>query len=306
MYNYIVTPLQLGFTSVVAYLPNLLIICLILLCCNYILKFFKMIFTGIEKGKFNFEGFYPEWSYPTYQIVKFLIFAMTLVFIYPYMPGANSPIFQGVSVLVGLLFSFGSTSAIANIIAGISLTYTRAFAIGDRVKVGDNIGDVLEKTLLVTRIRTIKNVDISIPNSTIFNSPIINYSRAMKETNLILHTTITIGYDVPWRKVHELLIEAALATDGILKEPKPFVFQESLDDFAVSYQINAYTDKPNAMASIYSYLHQNIQDYFNEAAVEIMSPHYSALRDGNKLTMPQDSITTEAEVGAFNVKITNK
>ena len=304
--NYIVTPLQLGFTSFVAYLPNLLIICLILLCCNYILKFFKMIFTGIEKGKFNFEGFYPEWSYPTYQIVKFLIFAMTLVFIYPYMPGANSPIFQGVSVLVGLLFSFGSTSAISNIIAGISLTYTRAFAIGDRVKVGDNIGDVLEKTLLVTRIRTIKNVDISIPNSTIFNSPIINYSRAMKETNLILHTTITIGYDVPWRKVHELLIEAALAADGILKEPKPFVFQESLDDFAVSYQINAYTDKPNAMASIYSYLHQNIQDYFNEAAVEIMSPHYSALRDGNKLTMPQDSITTEAEVGAFNVKITNK
>ena len=231
---------------------------------------------------------------------------MSAVIIYPYMPGANSPIFQGVSVLVGLLFSFGSTSAIANIIAGISLTYTRAFAIGDRVKVGDNIGDVLEKTLLVTRIRTIKNVDISIPNSTIFNSPIINYSRAMKETNLILHTTITIGYDVPWRKVHELLIEAALATDGILKEPKPFVFQESLDDFAVSYQINAYTDKPNAMASIYSYLHQNIQDYFNEAAVEIMSPHYSALRDGNKLTMPQDSITTEAEVGAFNVKITNK
>jgi small-conductance mechanosensitive channel len=166
----------------------------------------------------------------------------------------------------------------------------RAFRIGDRVRISDTVGDVIEKTLLVTRVRTIKNEDITIPNAMILNSHIVNYSAVIDQSGLILHTGVTIGYDAPWRKVHELLIRAALNTKHILKEPAPFVLQTSLNDFYVSYEINAYTDKPSEMAVIYSELHQNIQDSFNAEGVEIMSPHYSSLRDGNHTTIPAENL----------------
>jgi small-conductance mechanosensitive channel len=145
---------------------------------------------------------------------------------------------------------------------------------------------VLERTLLVTRIRTIKNAVVTIPNGMVLNNEIINYNAPMLEEGLILNTTVTIGYDVPWRKVHDLLIQAALATRDILSDPKPFVLQTSLDDYYVSYELNAYTHAPERMAMIYSELHQNIQDWFNKASVEIMSPGYTAYRDGDQATIP--------------------
>lgn len=182
------------------------------------------------------------------------------------------------------------------------LTYIRAFKLGDRVKVGDTIGDVLESNLLITRVRTIKNVDITVPNSMMLGSHISNFSSSSKDTGLILHTTVTIGYDAPWRQVHELLISAALATENILEQPKPFVLQTSLDDFYVSYQINAYTDKPSIMARTYSLLHQNIQEKFNEGGVEIMSPHYSSLRDGNQTTIPESYLPDSYIPPSFRVK----
>jgi small-conductance mechanosensitive channel len=161
------------------------------------------------------------------------------------------------------------------------------------VKIADTVGDVKERTLFVTRIRTIKNVDITIPNGMVLSSHIINYSSSAKKTGLILHTTVTIGYDVPWPKVQELLIEAALATPHIQKKPKPFVFQTSLDNFYVSYEINAYTDAPNQMAYTYSELHKNIQDKFNQAGIEILSPVYEAMRDGSQTTIPNTNNSEE-------------
>jgi small-conductance mechanosensitive channel len=165
------------------------------------------------------------------------------------------------------------------------LTYTRGLRIGDRVKIGATTGDVVERTMLVTRIRTIKNVVVSIPNSMVLNNEIVNYSALTGRDGLILNTTVTIGYDVPWRKVYDLLIRAALATRDIQRSPQPFVLQTSLDDYYVSYELNAYTSDPKRMALIYSELHQNIQDCFNKADVEIMSPAYTAYREGNQSTI---------------------
>lgn len=198
--------------------------------------------------------------------------------------------FPGVSIFLGVLVSLGSSGAVANTVAGVILTYTRAFRIGDRVQITDTTGDIVGKTLFVTRVRTIKNVVITIPNATVLNSHVINFSAAESDNEsspLILHTTITLGYDLPWRKVHEVLIRSALTTQYILPEPAPFVLQKSLDDFYVSYELNACTKQPGRMALIYSELHQNIQDNCIMAGIEILSPHYRAVRDGNPITIPE-------------------
>lgn len=300
--DYAIKPLSSASGAFIESLPDFLIIAIIVIFSRYMLKLIRFFFAEVKKGTVEISGFYKEWSDPTYKIVRFLVLILTIISVFPYVPGSHSPIFQGISVLLGVLFSLGSSSAISNIIAGISLTYTRAFVVGDRIKVGDNIGDVLEKSLLVTRIRTIKNVDVSIPNSLILNSPIENFSGSSAETNLILHTQVTIGYDAPWLQVHKLLLDAAAATPNVLADPSPFVFQISLDDFYVTYQINAHTDKPNAMAKTYSDLHQNIQNVFNAANVEIMSPHFTAIRNGNKITVPAENLPDDYVAPAFEVK----
>jgi small-conductance mechanosensitive channel len=232
------------------------------------------------------SGFHADWAMPTYSIVRFILYAFMFVLIFPYLPGSDSNIFRGVSVFLGLLISLGSSSVIANMMAGLVITYMRPFKIGDRIKIGEISGDVLEKTLLVTRIKTVKNEIVTIPNSSILTGNTTNYTVLSKAEGLIIHTTLTIGYDVPWNNVHEALIEAALKTKMILKNPKPFVLQTSLDDFYVSYQLNAFINKPVKQALIYSNLHQHIQDVFNEKGIEILSPHYRAERDGNMSTIP--------------------
>ncbi|WLT39209.1 mechanosensitive ion channel family protein [Synechocystis sp. B12] len=226
---------------------------------------------------------------------------------FPYLPGFDSPAFRGISVFLGLLLSLGSTSAITNVIGGIILIYTRAFRIGDHIQVGDVIGDIIEKNFLVIRICTPTNQIITIPNSSLLISNVTNYSISSRELNkyLILQTTITLGYDVPWQKVYQTLIEAALNTEHILKSPVPFVLQTSLDNFYVSYQLNAYTNQPNLMVIIYSELHQNMQDKCNEVGIEILSPSFTALRDGNTSTMPENYLPSDyvAPPFGFNLRI---
>ena len=225
-----------------------------------------------------------------------------LVVIFPYLPGSDSAVFKGVSVFVGVLFTFGSAGALSNIVAGLVMTYMRAFKIGDRVKIGEVTGDIIEKTILVTRIRTIQNEIISIPNSTVMATHTMNYSTDVPLNGLIIHTTVTIGFDAPWRQVHQLLIDSALDTPMIDKTPLPYVYQLSLDDFYVSYRINAYTHEPNKQAAIYSALHASIQDQFNKAGVEIMSPHYKALRDGNTVAIPPDYLSKDYISPAFQTQ----
>jgi small-conductance mechanosensitive channel len=274
--------------SALGYLPNLITLVFIVIITRYTLKLLRFFHDGIHSKKIRIAGLHQELTGPTFQLLRFMVFALALVAAYPFLPGSNSPVFRGITIFVGFLLSLGSTSLVTNIVSGIVLTYTRGLRIGDRVKIGGTVGDVLERTLLVTRIRTIKNVVVTIPNGMVLNNEIINYNAPMLEEGLILNTTVTIGYDVPWRRVHDLLIQAALATRDILSDPKPFVLQTSLDDYYVSYELNAYTHAPERMVMIYSELHQNIQDWFNEAGVEIMSPKYTAYRGGDEVTIPAE------------------
>ncbi|HUX95742.1 MAG TPA: mechanosensitive ion channel family protein [Bacteroidales bacterium] len=287
------------------YLPNLFSVFAIYFVMKYAIRFVRYIFTEIELEKLKISGFHADWSMPTYSIVRFLLYAFMFVLIFPYLPGSDSNIFKGVSVFIGVLFSLGSSTAIANMVAGLVITYMRPFKIGDRIKIGDVAGDVVEKTLLVTRLRTIKNEIITIPNSSVLSGNTTNYSSESIDKGLIIHTTVTIGYDVPWKNMHEALIEAASRTDMVLQEPKPFVLQTSLEDFYVAYQINAYTREANKQALIYSNLHQNIQDVCNERGIEILSPHYRAARDGNMTTIPSDYLPGDYKAPGFNVKVSS-
>ncbi|MEY1637921.1 mechanosensitive ion channel family protein [Tenuifilum osseticum] len=306
LFHLIWSPFKGVLVAVWEYLPNLFSILVIYFVMKYVIRFVKYIFHEIESEKLKISGFHADWAMPTYSIVKFLLYAFMFVLIFPYLPGSDSNIFKGVSVFIGVLFSLGSSSAIANMVAGLVITYMRPFKIGDRIKIGDVTGDVVEKTLLVTRVRTIKNEVITIPNSSVLNGNTTNYSSEAREKGLIIHTTVTIGYDVPWKNVHKALIDAALRTDLILDEPKPFVLQTSLDDFYVSYQINAYIREVGKQALIYSNLHQNIQDVFNERGIEILSPHYRAVRDGNMTTIPADYLPNDYKAPNFNVKLDDK
>ena len=303
LFGYILNPVKKIAGGLWRYLPNLITIIVIIIVFRYLLKGIHFLKNEIEKGNLHLPGFYPDWANPTYQIVRVLVVAFMIIVIFPYIPGSDSPVFRGVSVFLGFLFTFGSAGSLSNIMAGLILTYMRLFKLGDRVKIGEVTGDVIEKSLLVTRIRTIKNEIISIPNSTVMSSHTINYSSDAPEKGLIIHTTVTIGYDVPWRDMHQALIDAAAKTDLVLKEPKPFVLQTSLDDFYVSYQINAYIREAGKQATIYSDLHQNIQDVCNERGIEIMSPHYTAARDGNATAIPPDYLPKDYKAPGFNINV---
>lgn len=287
MFAWIVDPAKSIFWAIVNYLPNLFVILIIWIVLKYAIRGLKFLMSEVENGHLRIPGFYPDWSRTTFNILRLLLCAFGFVMIFPYLPGSDSDVFKGVSVFLGVIVSLGSSSAIANLVAGIVITYMRPFKIGEHIKIGDITGDVVEKTPFVTRVKTHKLEIVTIPNSNILSSTVVNYSTMIADSGVIFHTTITIGYDAPWREVHQMMIQAAMRSDYILKDPAPFVLQTSLDDFYVSYQICAYTRNPEKQATIYSELHYNIQDVFNENGVEIASPHYRAQRDGNQTTIPE-------------------
>lgn len=291
--NYIIGPIKMVVKAAINYIPNLFIIIIIWLCIHYLIKGLRYIASEVENEKLKIAGFYPDWAQPTFNIMRFLLYAFMIAMIYPYLPGSQSGVFQGISVFVGLIVSLGSSTVIGNVIAGLVITYMRPYKVGDRIKLNDTTGNVVEKTPFVTRLRTPKNEVVTIPNSFIMSSHTVNYSESARRYGLIIHTTVTIGYDAPWRQVHQLLINAARLTPGVLEHPKPFVLETELSDYYPCYQINAYIKDADNYGPIMSDLHQNIQDIFNEAGVEIMSPHYYAGRDGNASTIPDDYLKTE-------------
>lgn len=298
---YTVTPVKTMIFAFIHYLPNLLTIIVLYFITHYLIRLVRFLAQEVAAGTLAIRNFHPELAIPTFQIIRALLYLFMFIIMFPYLPGSDSNVFKGVTVFIGLLLSFGSSSAVSNMVAGIVLTYMRSFRVGDRVKIGEVYGDVVEKTLLLTRIRTIKNEDITVPNSTILTGHAINYSARAKTEGIIIHTTVSIGYDAPWRQVHELLIRAAKSTPHVLPNPEPFVLQQQLNDFYVSYEINAYTDQPSLIIQIYSELHQHIQDQFNEAGVEIMSPHYSSLRDGNTIAIPKQYRPKEYKAPGFRM-----
>lgn len=295
--NWILTPLRIAFSAIAHYIPNLFTILIIYFIFRSILRAFKYFFYEVKRKNITLRGFHEDWAIPTFNILRFVLYAFMLILIFPYLPGSGSPAFQGVSVFLGILLSLGSSSAITNIVAGLVITYMRPFKVGDRVKIGEVTGDVIEKSMLVTRIKTIKNEDITVPNSMVLSSSTVNYSNHAKQDcdGLIVHYTLTIGYDVSWKEVYALLIQAALKTRYISEQPSPFVLQTSLDDFYISYQINAYTREPNKQAEIYSLLLENIQDTFNAAGIEILSPHYRAIRNGEDLAVPPNFVPKQKD-----------
>jgi len=267
--------------------PNLIFLAILALVTWYALKLIRLFFGGIDTGAITFSGFDAAWARPTYRLVRVAVVAFALVAAYPYIPGSESQAFKGISLLIGVVLSLGSTSLIGNMISGYSMAYRRVFKVGDRVKIGDHIGDVEETKLMVTYLRTTKNELVAVPNSVIVNSDVVNYSTLAQKEGLILHTTVGIGYETSWRQVEAMLIRAAELTPGFLREPKPFVLQKELGDFAVTYEINAYCNEPRAMNRLYTALHANILDVFNEYGVQIMTPAYEGDPEQAKI-VPKD------------------
>jgi len=300
--DYAVTPIRAFGRAFLAYLPKMLFLAVVVAVVYVVIRIVSLFFRQIERGRLLFDAFPAEWAKPTYKIVRALLIAFGGVIAFPYLPASKSPAFTGISVFFGVLVSLASSSALSNMMAGIVLTYTGAFRLGDRVTVAGTFGDIIETSLLATRIRTIKNEEVTIPNGLVLGSAVTNYTREARTRGLILHTTVTISYDAPWRTVHDLLVEAALATPDILPVPKPFVWQTALNDFYVSYEINAYTASPQTLPDTYAALHAHIQDAFFAAGVEIMSPHYTSLRDGNTMAVPEAFRPPDYQARPFRVE----
>ena len=281
-----------------AVIPRLLVIVVIVAVARYIIRLARFFFSAIESGAIKFSGFEAEWSKPTYNIVRGLLIAFAAMVCYPYIPGSRSEAFKGITIFVGVLFSLGSSSLLANIIAGYTMAYRRAFHVGDRIKVGDLMGDVTQIGLMVTHMRSIKNEELVVPNSVILNSNVINYASLAHRQGLILHTAVGIGYETPWRQVEAMLLMAAERTPGLLREPAPFVLQLSLNDFAVTYELNVYCDQPSEMDRLYTELHRYVLDVFNEYGVQIMTPAYVADPPEPKIVQREQWFAKPADTGA--------
>jgi small-conductance mechanosensitive channel len=260
--------------GILHFLPDLAFLVVLYFVVRYLLKLSRLLFKGIQEGGIVIKKFDRDWAMPTYRIFRIFVIIFAVIIAFPYIPGSDSSAFKGISVFIGVLFSLGSSSFISNLIAGYSMIYRGAFKMGDYIKVGDQVGFVEAQEVLVTRMRTVKNEEVIVPNSTMLNSNIVNFSKNAREQGLIIHTVVGIGYETPWRMVDAMLREAADRTEGLLKQPPPYVLQLSLGDFAINYEINAYCDKTSNLALLYTILHQNILDVFNENNVQIMTPAY--------------------------------
>jgi small-conductance mechanosensitive channel len=288
-------------SAVAAYLPNLLVVAAICLVAYYLIRLDGYIFAELRDGRLKSKSFYPEWAEPTAKLVRLLILVVTAIVAFPYLPASDSPAFRGISVFLGVLLSLGSTSSVAHGVAGTILTYMRSFSVGDFVKIGDTVGVVIKRNLLVPRIRTQKQEVVTIPNGSVLGGVVVNYSAEARNNGVVFHTKVSIGYNAPWKEVHDLLVAAGLSTRDVLKDPRPFVLQSSLDDFYVSYELNAFTTHPQNMQFIYSDLHQNIQDRFNEGGIEINSPHHVSIRDGNRIAVPHQYIAKDYQEPGFHI-----
>jgi len=272
--NWVLEPLGTMWTSFATTIPSLIFLAILFLVVRILVKLIHRFFDAVDEGRLVFDRFERAWAIPTYKLVRLLVVAFAVVVAYPYVPGSNSDAFKGVSLFLGVAFSLGSSSFLANMIAGYSMNYRRLFKVGDRVKIGDVNGEVTAVRLQVTHVRTIRNEEVTIPNSVILNAHVVNYSALARSKGLVLMATVGIGYETPWRQVEAMLLEAARRTPGLLPEPAPFIRQQALGDFAVTYALCVYADQPMKMEAIYTDLYRNVLDVFNQYGVQIMTPAY--------------------------------
>lgn len=275
-------------------IPDLVFLTILFFFTRYVLKFGKLVFSSIAERRVQLKNFDAEWAWPTYRIFRMFIVAFALVVAYPYIPGSDTEAFKGITIFLGVIFSLGSSTVISNLIAGYTMTYRRAFRVGDRIRIQDTVGDVMEMRMTGTHVLSLNNEEIVIPNSVVLNSEVVNYTTHARQRGLILPTTVGIGYDVPWRQVESMLKMAAKRTPGVLREPPPFVLQKALRSFDIEYELKIYCDDPLAMEAIYSQLHSNILDVFNEYSVQIMTPAYECDPAEEKVVSKEQWFTAPA------------
>ncbi|MFT3772192.1 MAG: mechanosensitive ion channel [Minicystis sp.] len=284
----LVSAIETFWNAAVAFIPNLLSLVVVFVIARFAARTVQIISTAIEEERLHVASIEPALAAPMRRLLTIVVWLFALVIAVPYLPGSDSKAFQGVSLVVGVLLSLGSSSVVSNLLSGLVLTYTRVYQVGDRIKISDVLGDVVTLGTFTTRVRTIRDEEIVIPNAVVLNGAVTNFSAYARDSGVQVHTQVTIGYDQPWRTVHRLLIQAALATEGIRRLPEPYVLQRALDDFYVRYEICAYTNRPNALHLIEARLCEAIQDNFFREGVEICSPHYESFRDGNRPQIPDE------------------
>ena len=262
--------------TMISWIPGLFVAALIVVVTRWITGLVTAFFTAVEEGRVTMPEALVETANPTRRIANAVLWMLALVMIYPYLPGSNSPVFKGISVFVGLVVSLGGSGVVGQYLSGLVIMYSRALRVGDYVRFAEHEGVVVALGMLSTKLRTNKREEVNIPNNLLVSTTTKNFSRLAGTEGVILYTTITIGYDAPWRQIHAMLIEAARRTPGLHAEPPPFVNQTALSDFYVEYQLNAHLERPEKRIRVLADLHANIQDVFNEHGVQIMSPHYEA------------------------------
>lgn len=286
LFSYVWHPVKDILVKIGNYFPKFIKIIIIFFCFKYLIKGVKYVTNEIAVGNLQISGFYPDWAFPTYYILRFLLYSFMFIMIWPLLPDSETGVFQGVSVFVGLIISLGSTTVIGNLMAGMVLTYMRSFRIGDQIKLNDVVGVVIEKTPFITRIRTPLNEIVAVPNSTVMSSQTINYSMSIEKQAVLVSIDISVGYEIDKQEVKEVLLAAAAEAKGVLANPKAFVLIPKLEDFYCMYQLNAYTKDVKALARVRSNLNECIVDKFNEAGIELLSAHFMAQRDGSEIMMP--------------------
>jgi small-conductance mechanosensitive channel len=268
-------------------LPGLAFLVVLYFVTRALLRFLKSAFEAVQAGTVRFDGFDAEWADPTYKIARLFVVIFALVIAYPYVPGSGSEAFKGLSLLLGVMFSIGSSSIISNLLAGYTMTYRRAFRRGDMVQVGDVIGRVINMRLQVTHLQNMRNEEIIVPNSEILSSTVINFTSLGRTEGLMIVTTVGIGYETPWRQVESLLLIAAGRTAGTRREPAPFVLIPTLGDFCASYQLHVAIEEPTSRLTTLAALNRNVLDVFNEYGVQIMTPAYEGDPETPKV-VPQE------------------
>ena len=304
--SYLGTPAQEVALAIIGYLPNLGYLVVIGALGWLALRLLRYVFDALSTGSLTLRGFRRDWAEPTYKLVRTLLLLFLLMVSFPFLPGAGSQFFQGFSLFVGALITLGSASAIGNIVAGTVLTYTGAFRIGDMVQIGGTYGIVIEKTLLVTRVRTVENEEVTIPNSSVLSSAVVNFSSQTAKGGVILRVSAGIGYAVDWRTVHRLMVDAAGQTQHVLEDPAPRVWQTNLGDFAANYELRAWTKRPEVMFETLSSLRRNVLEAFNRAGVEIMTPSVRAHRDASDVAIPPEIFPTRGPARGIAVDVDRK
>ncbi len=296
-------PLQDAARALENYVPNLGYLFVILLLGWVLLKGIKYLFKSIGTSALVFENFPADWADPTYKLCRTILFLFILMVSFPYLPGSNSAFFRGFSVFVGALVTFGSSGMIGNLLAGVLLTYARAFKVGDVVRIEGVYGKVTEKTLLVTMLVTAGNEHVAIPNGKVLADSVTNYSVHGLGQGVAVSVPATIGYDVDWRTVHKLLIEGAARTEQIATDPAPRVMEKSFGNYSVEYELRAWTKTSDGIFESYAALRRNVLDAFADGGVEIMTPTILSHRDASELAVPKERFPSSARPRGIRVAV---